>query len=126
MSPLFLLIKSIDIGYVTVLLFIFGILISWAIDKYFGQFKEKDYKKTNTFIIFMELIAHLFLIGIITYALRNFMEIIPFPLDGVGGYDHLRLKELQGGVVLSFVILFFQHNLSDKLAYFKKRVFNEI
>ena len=126
MSPLFLLIKSIDIGYVTVLLFVFGICISWAIDKYLGQFKEDEYKNTNLFVIFLELVTHLFVIGILSYALRNFMEIIPFPLNGVGGYDHLRLKELQGGVVLSFVILFFQQNLSDKLSYFKKRVFNEI
>jgi hypothetical protein len=126
MSPLFLLVKSIDIGYVTVLLFVFGICISWAIDKYLGQFKEDEYKNTNLFVIFLELVTHLFVIGILSYALRNFMEVIPFPLDGVGGFDHLRLKELQGGVVLSFVILFFQQNLSDKLSYFKKRVFNEI
>jgi hypothetical protein len=64
----------------------------------------------------------LFALGIIAYVLRNLVKLIPFPLDGVAGFHHERLKELDGGEVMALVLILFQRNLIDKVLYFVKRV----
>ena len=118
----FITAKIIDIGLVTVYYFVFGLLFSWGVDSILGKFDEEDYKELTTFRILIEVLLQLFLIGIIIYILRNIVGAIPFPFEGVGGYEHRRLKELDGGVVLAFVVIFFQKNLNDKLLYLKDRI----
>jgi len=56
--------------------------------------------------------------------LRNLVNLIPFPLNGVAGFDHSRLKELEGGEVLAVVLILFQRNLVDKVTYFVNKVAN--
>jgi hypothetical protein len=44
--------------------------------------------------------------------------LIPWPLDGVFGYDHKRVKELNsGGAALVFGIFYAQDNIKDKMTY---------
>jgi hypothetical protein len=43
-------------------------------------------------------------------------------LEGLGGFRHAQLKEIDGGVILSFILIFFQSNLNDKITYFNRRV----
>jgi hypothetical protein len=118
----FLFAKILDIGVVTIYYFILGILISFAIDMYLGDFKEDDYKDTSSAFIFAEICAHLFILGVVSYVLRNIVERIPFPLEGFGGFTHYRLKERHGGIVLTFVLFFFQSNLNAKIMYLKRRL----
>jgi hypothetical protein len=54
--------------------------------------------------------------------MRNLVSLIPFPLNGVAGFDHSRLKELEGGEVLAVVLILFQRNLYDKVTYFVNKV----
>lgn len=124
MAPLFLVVKLFDIGLVTMYYFAFGIIISVLIDKSLGKFNEEDYKTVSSFRLFLEIVGHLFALGVLSYILRNLIERIPFPFEGIGGFQHLQLKEIQGGIVLSFVLLFFQSNLTDKIMYLKKRFIN--
>ena len=123
-SATFLAVKLADIGLVTVYYFVFGILFAKAFDSVYGKFRKDEYDKKNKFVIFLEIILHLFLMGIVAYALRNIVAAIPFPLEGVAGFQHTRLKELQGGAVLSIVLVFFQKNLMNKIKYFLRRVLN--
>jgi len=120
----FITAKIIDIGLVTVYYFVFGLLFSWGIDSLLGKFEEENYKKMSTLHIMLEVLLQLFVIGIIIYILRNIVSAIPYPFEGLGGYEHARLKELDGGVVLAFVVIFFQKNLNDKLLYLKDRIVN--
>jgi len=120
----FITAKIIDIGLVTVYYFVFGLLFSWGIDSLLGKFEEDNYKKMSTLRIMLEVLLQLFIIGIIIYILRNIVSAIPYPFEGLGGYEHARLKELDGGVVLAFVVIFFQKNLNDKLLYLKDRIVN--
>ena len=68
--------------------------------------------------LFLEIVAHLFLIGVVAYALRNFVRLIPYPFNGIAGYNHFRLKELEGGEVMALVLILFQKNLQEKVLYF--------
>jgi hypothetical protein len=120
----FLVAKITDIGLLTVYYFIVGFLISIGIDHLLGEFRKEEYEKTSTLRIFLEISLHLFILGVIMYVLRNIFERVPFPLEGFGGYKHILLKELQGGIVLSFVLLLFQQNLIDKINYLRQRLFN--
>jgi len=118
----FLTAKIIDIGLVTVYYFVFGFFISWGLDSLLGQFKEDDYKDKSIAELTLGIILQLFVLGVVIYALRNIVGAIPYPFEGLGGYQHARLKELDGGVVLAFVVIFFQKNLNDKIIYLKKRI----
>ena len=121
-KPAFLTAKIIDIGMVTMYYFIIGIAVSWATDSWLGKFDDAHFDKISTVRLFFEIVLHIFIIGVIAYLIRNLIEYIPFPLDGVGGFEHRRLKEIEGGIILPFVLIFFQKNLNDKVAYFKRRV----
>ena len=118
----FLTAKILDIGLVTVYYFSIGFVLSSLIDKWLGDFTADDYKSRNTFVIFLEIVFHLFCLGVLSYILRNFIERIPYPLEGFGGFHHIRLKEVQGGIVLSFVLIFFQKHLINKIDYLQKRI----
>ena len=122
MKAAFLIAKLLDIGLVTVYYFFIGFVLSALIDDALGEFNTDNYKNTSTLWIVLEIIIHLFSLGILSYVMRNLIERIPYPLEGYGGFHHIRLKEIQGGIVLSFVLLFFQKNLNDKILFLKKRV----
>ena len=122
MSPEFLFAKVLDIGFVTVYYFFFGILIAVGLDRILGKFKEEDYKDISTTRLAIEICIHLFLLGILAYALRNIIGFIPFPLEGLGGFHHKQLKEIDGGIIISFVLILFQSNLNDKITYFNNRL----
>ena len=123
-SPAFLAVKIADIGLVTMYYFVFGILFAKLFDGFYGKFRKDEYDGKNGVIIFFEIIIHLFLIGLVAYGLRNVVQVIPYPLDGVAGFQHRRLKELDGGYVLAVVLVLFQKNLLHKISYFSKRFLN--
>jgi len=123
-TPAFLLVKLLDIGLVTVYFFVLGLAAAKAFDGVMGDFDEKNYQKISMLQLFVEIVLQLFALGVISYVLRNIVRLIPFPLDGVAGFHHDRLKELDGGEVMALVLILFQHNLIDKVLYFVKRVLN--
>lgn len=121
-TPAFLAVKLVDIGIVTVYYFVFGVIAAKLFDKFYGKFDKEDYEKKSTVLIFLEIILHLFMIGVSAYVLRNIVQLIPYPLEGVAGFQHRRLKELDGGYVLSVILVLFQKNLMSKISFFTKRV----
>ena len=121
-TPLFVFVKLLDIGFVTTYFFIFGLAAAKAFDAVIGEFDEENFNKVPTWRLFLEIIVQLFFLGIVAYILRNLVKLIPYPLDGVAGFHHERLKELDGGEGMALVLILFQRNLIDKVLYFVKRV----
>jgi hypothetical protein len=121
-TPTFLAVKLLDIGYVTFLYFMFGLAFAKGFDLLYGDFDKQKYKNQPKWKLFLEIILHVFAIGVTAYILRNLIELIPFPLDGVGGFQHSRLKELEGGHILTVVLILFQKNLEEKVKYFGESV----
>lgn len=115
-------IKLIDICYLTTIYFLIGISIAKIMDKVIGEFDKKKEKNKHIIRIIMETILFLSIIGILIYILRNIVERIPFPLDGLYGFNHMKVKEIHGGIILVFSLLYFQKYLRDKLNYLFSRI----
>ena len=113
--------KIIDIGFVSIYYLIFGLCCAFIFDTILGKFNEQEYDKKSTAIILLELLLHFFIIGIVIYIIRNIIERIPSPVEGIGGFEHIRLKEIGGGVIGTTILIGFQKNLQDKLKYCHKR-----
>lgn len=109
-------IKILDIGLLTVLYFSLGYIFSWLINKIYSNFDP--YNNPTKILVFLEVCGQIFIIGILVYLLRNFINLIPFPLDGVYGYQHTRVRELtSGGIAVAFGIFYAQENIKAKLNY---------
>jgi hypothetical protein len=115
-------VKIGDIAFIAALHFVSAFLVSEFIDTKLGKFKKSDADKKSTIRLFAEVILHVGLLGITVYVLRNIIEMVPYPLDGFHGFSHKRLKELSGGVALTFSLFYFQYNLKSKMDYLAKRI----
>lgn len=118
----FRFIKIMDIGYMVILYFIFGIFLSKITDIIFGGYDEEEMKKKTTFRIIIEVILTLWFNMIIFYVARNVMEIIPSPFDGLYGYEHSRLKEVTNTAILGLTYLYFQTGFRSKLNELNVRI----
>ena len=121
-TPAFVGVKLLDIGYVTFLFFIFGLVFAKGFDLLYGKFNKDKYKKETKWKLLVEILIHVFAIGVVAYILRNVVEMIPFPLYGVAGFRHSMLKELEGGHIMTIVLILFQKNLEEKVKYFGEAV----
>jgi hypothetical protein len=118
-------IKILDIGYATVFYIIASLITISLVNKYiYGKLnKEKEESKSNKKLVF-DIIVKVWLISILAYIIRNVFSSIPFPLQGVQGYDHLRVKEVvNNSILLSFMILF-DDNLQYKITILKTRFYS--
>ena len=110
-------IKMLDIGYLTILYFIVGYSISNQFNKLFNEFYIND--KHDKYKLMLELCSQLFILGILVYIIRNLVQLIPFPLNGIYGYKHNKHKvhELTENIGLNFGVFYAQKNLDLKLKY---------
>lgn len=119
-------IKMIDIGYITAIYFILGAVISNILDKVIGEFNEKEAEKKSIYVLYVEVILHFGLLGIIWYITRNIVEYIPFPLDAIHGFDHSKVKELSADTIFMTILVLYQTNLRDKLTYLSEKASNKV
>jgi hypothetical protein len=115
-------IKALDISYLTLIYFVFGVTISMSLDKAFGKFDPVKADKKNVALLMVEIVAQVSLLGVIIYIVRNIVEKIPSPLEGVAGLQHKKLKELGNASVFVFFLMFYQKYLIDKMNYVYKRI----
>jgi len=115
-------IKIIDIAYVAAIYLTLGAVLSITIDRQLGKFDKEEADEKSTAQLYGEVLLHFASIGILMYIVRNVVEWIPFPLNGVFGYDHMRLNELRNAGLFGVIFFLFQTNLREKLVYLSKRV----
>jgi len=111
----FRFIKIMDMGYMVILYFLFGIFLSKITDILFGEYNESEMKKKSTFRLTAEIVATIWFNMILFYIARNIMEVIPSPFNGLYGYDHSRLKEVTNTAILGLTYLYFQSSFRIKL-----------
>lgn len=102
--------------------FLFAFLIASLIDWLVGRFDTKDEDKKPTWQLLLESIVYTFVLVFSFYIVRNIVELIPFPFEGVFGFEHERVKERSGDVVFIFVLFFYQNYYTDKLSFLQKRL----
>ena len=115
-------IKILDIGYVTALYLTLGIILAKVCDLYINIYDEEEDNKKSTWVILLELILYSWFLGVVIYIVRNIVPLIPFPLDGKYGFDHLRVKEVTSGATFSIAFIFYQTNYRNKINNLLKRV----
>ena len=115
-------VKIIDIAYVAAIYLTLGAVLSISIDRQLGTFNKQEADLKSTAQLYGEVLLHFASIGILMYIVRNIVEWIPFPLNGMYGYDHMRLNELRNAGLFVIIFFLFQNNLKDKLVYLSKRV----
>ena len=105
------LIRVLDVGFVASLCFLFAFFFSRALDKLFGE-PDKSKSRGRRLV---EVTLQFGIIGVVVYLARSIIKKIPFPLDGVRGYDHRALAELRSLPLMVFIFMFFQSNLQKKV-----------
>ena len=81
------------------------------------DYNKEEYDSKSKIQIILELFANTILIMISAYILRNIVALVPFPLDGVYGYNHSIVKEVSGGVIISFAVIVLQSSFKRKLEH---------
>lgn len=122
----FLSIKLFAITYYSILYFILGFLSSVLLNYIIPVF-QNTIQVTTSFITLIKLIIEIFFnfaaIGIMFFFIRKIIKnYIPFPFNGVYGFQKSFLKEIQGGVIIAPIIMIFQTKLLSKLEIIKNMV----
>jgi hypothetical protein len=112
-------IKIVDIVFITVLYFLAGYGLAILLDALSEYFYGSEFSKKSRLVLIWEGVSQISLLTVISYIGRNIIQAIPFPLEGVYGFEHLRVKEvMSGGLLTMFTTLFF-YNLQNKLLYIR-------
>ena len=126
----FRLIKMVDIIYISALAVIFGFLLAYISDGIFGSFNKEKYdneikdKKDIRIELAIKMVIVVSYTSIILYLLRNFIELIPSPFNGICGLKHVQVKEIETITGIIFV-LFFSYQF-DFLEYVREKYVKKI
>jgi len=115
-------IKLLDIGYITCIYFFIGHYLAKLLDYIYNNYlgiidPNKKYSQT---VIISELLLQMAVTGILVYFGRNLVYYIPFPLNHVNGFDHMKVKEVTGAGFLSTFLVMFQSNMASRILYLKE------
>jgi hypothetical protein len=107
------IVRLLGVAYVGALSFILAFLASHWLDQITPPLSKK-HSKLRTFL---SVVVQFALIGALIYLARGFIKKVPFPLNGVAGYDHAKLGELRSLPLIVFIFMFFQRKTQDKMRY---------
>ena len=116
-------IKVIDIGYISVLYIFIAVLSAKATDRVLGKVDPMLEITKSKWQLTAEVVVVVWLFGILFYVIRNVVPLIPFPLDGVAGFSHARMKELTSSQVFLLLYLYFCNYFNDKFTFFYRGLF---
>ena len=94
-------------------------------DMYFGEFNKSEEEKKPIWQTVIEIILYAWFMGIVVYFIRNIVPLIPFPLNGVYGFDHLRVKEVTSASAFLVTFIYFQENYQAKLKYLHSKLLSK-
>jgi|688.fasta_scaffold1487104_2 hypothetical protein len=114
-NPGFRFVKILDIGYTTLLYFVLAIVIASLMDILYGKYDTEREKQKSVTRKTLDLVGMIWLNGIIIYVVRNIAALIPSPFNGLYGFQHNRLKELDSAYVFDFVLIYNQPNLVKRM-----------
>ena len=105
--------KTLGVAWVGVICFVFAFFASMKLDELTPQL-DTTKPKWRTFL---EVCVQFGIIGAIIYWSRLIIKNVPFPLDGLYGYDHSALGELRSLPLMVFIFMFFQKKTQDKMRH---------
>jgi hypothetical protein len=111
-------IKLLDIGYINVLYVFVALVFAKITDHMMGKFDSAEEIKKNKLRLTLEFIVALWTYGIAIYVARNFVGMIPFPLNGYQGFEHRLVKELGTATAFTFTFVLFSDYIKNKLLFY--------
>lgn len=109
-------IKLLAIAYVTLIHVVVALFVSRLIDRIIPDIEIDKTTNTEPRVRSISLIIlNIIMITISAYFIRNIVEKIPFPLDGVHDFKYGRLKERTNIVISSFLLMYYQTKLRQRL-----------
>lgn len=115
-------IKVVDIGYSAAAYFTFALLVVIILNKLSGPYDQKVEDEKSTIRLIIDIIFRMWLIGVLAYIARNLFHAIPFPFNGMYGYKHLHLKEVQESTIFVAFVVIFDVHLQSQVITLKKRL----
>ncbi len=115
------LIKIVDIAYIFTIYAVLGCVLSAILNKINNKYDKEIYNKKSLIIIILEIAVNFAVIGITVYVAKNLFERLPFPFDGIKGFDHKKVKEINTAIPLTYTILFLNVELKKKLYHVAKK-----
>lgn len=121
----FLVVKLLAIVYFSLFYFIIGFIASLGLNKLVSKEEdneesEKGPPQDNILRLLLESILVFSVVSLIFYFLRKIIKHIPFPLEGISGFQTKKLKELNGVALLAPIFMTYQVNFVEKLSKIKK------
>jgi hypothetical protein len=107
------IVKLLGVAWVGAFTFVFAFFISSVLDKLTPRLDPRR----SRFRLILEISTQFAVIGVITYGSRVLIKNIPFPLDGLNGYDHSTLGELRSLPLFVFIFMFFQSRTQEKMKH---------
>lgn len=119
----FVVAKITDLGLVAFYYFLLALVFSVALN-YLTQVYETylPSKEKSTHRLALEIIANVFFVAVAFWIIRNTVERIPFPLEGMGGYRHARLSQTTTAAIATLTLVLFQTSLTDKIRELNSRI----
>jgi hypothetical protein len=120
------LIKMLNMGYANVIFIIPTIFVATMLDKkvyskiHFSKL-EKDEEK-EIIPLLGEILIILTINGIVAYILRNILQKLPFPFEGVYGFDHMKIMEVRSGAAILVVLMYFATTIVNKIKTLQQKI----
>lgn len=109
-------IKLLAIAYVTLIHVVVALFVSRIIDRIIPDIEIDKTTNTEPLVRCLGLIIlNIIMITISAYFIRNIVEKIPFPLDGIHDFKYGRLKERTNIIISSFLLMYYQTKLRQRL-----------
>jgi len=120
----FLATKFIAIIYTAIISATLGIFVTIFLDRYIFPlfFDKKNDDKKSKYQLILEVSLLFGVLGICSYIGRNFVQMIPYPLENLGNFEYLKLKEVQSGVMFSITVVLFNNTIQDKIRILKTKL----
>ena len=100
-------------AWVGVLCFIAAFVVSMFLDRI-----TSDLDTTKSRLrIFAEVCVQFGVIGALVFFMRHVIKNVPFPADGMYGYEHSTNGELRSLPLFVFIFMFFQKKTQAKMAH---------
>ncbi len=125
-SSAYITAKILDIGLVTGYYFLFAVLFSILLQiltEYFDHIVSSSQKSVGRLLF--EVVMNIFFIAVAFWIIRNIVERIPSPFEGIGGYNHTRFfaKDTNTQIIATLTLILFQTSLMDKIKVLNKKLF---
>jgi hypothetical protein len=120
--------KAADILLVSFYYIVFGLVASIILQILTRLYEEKTSSadpKPIVRVVF-EIGTTIAFVVVAFWIIRNVVEAIPSPVEGVGGYIHARLSTQTTSQIAALTLLIFQSTLLHKVSDLNDRIFKNI